>query len=168
MPQPIRMHTSPVMTSAANSVSDFMSTRKAGRTADTPPAIACAQPVMMKLILKPTPVRVTTPITMPTVAAAAPTASAYLAPVSSASTSTPWPMRPVMPASFQPASAIATPAANSAIFTWSLLPPRSANAISISKACSTTSRHQLAGRLPLARVVRPTIAQEVMPVNAAR
>ena len=36
--------------------------------------------------LKPTPVSVTTPITMPTVAAAAPTASAYLAPVSNAST----------------------------------------------------------------------------------
>ena len=34
--------------------------------------------------LKPTPVSVTTPITMPTVAAAAPTASAYLAPVSNA------------------------------------------------------------------------------------
>jgi hypothetical protein len=47
----------------------------------TPPATACAAPVMMVLSLKPTPVSVTTPITMPTVAAAAPTASAYLAPV---------------------------------------------------------------------------------------
>ena len=49
---------------------------------------------MMVDSLKPTPVSVTTPITMPTVAAAAPTASAYLAPVSNASTSVPKPMRP--------------------------------------------------------------------------
>ena len=89
MPQPIRIHTSPVMTSAHNSVSDCIDARADGTTADSPPAIACAAPVMMKLILNPTPVSVTTPITMPTVAAAAPTASAYLAPVSSASTSTP-------------------------------------------------------------------------------
>ncbi|MNO08027.1 hypothetical protein D3C81_2304830 [compost metagenome] len=45
----------------------------------------CAAEITMYEILKPTPVSVTTPITIPTVPAAAPTASAYLAPVSKAS-----------------------------------------------------------------------------------
>ncbi len=89
MPQPIRMQTTPVMTSAASSVSDGVLMIAAGITDESAPEMAVAQPVMMKLILKPTPVSVTTPITMPTVAAAAPTARAYLAPVSNASTSTP-------------------------------------------------------------------------------
>ncbi len=67
----------------------------AGKSEPMPPATTCAAPVMMLLSLKPTPVSVTTPITMPTVAAAAPTASAYLAPVLKASTSAGMAMRPV-------------------------------------------------------------------------
>ena len=77
-----------VITSAHSSVSDCADASAAGTTLDMALASVWAALVMMKLILKPTPVSVTTPITTPTVAAAAPTASAYLAPVSSASTST--------------------------------------------------------------------------------
>ena len=86
MPQPISTQTSAVMNSAASSVSVFASTRPDGRKAIAVSAMVCAAEVTMYEILKPTPVSVTTPITIPTVAAAAPTASAYLAPVSNAST----------------------------------------------------------------------------------
>ena len=124
---------------------------------------------MMKLILKPTPVSVTTPITMPTVAAAAPTASAYLAPVSNASTSTPWRMRPVMPASFQPASAIATPTANRPSLIHSLCWPEVGEAITRQQRVQHDHQRPVLRRCcRWSRVVRPTMAQEVMPVNAAR
>ena len=79
------MQTRPVITSAAMSVSDFMSVHDEGSTADMKVAIVAAADVITYDSLKPTPVSVTTPMTMPTVPAAAPTASAYLAPVSNAS-----------------------------------------------------------------------------------
>ncbi len=105
---------------------------------------------------------------MPTVAAAAPTANAYLAPVSSASTTTPWPTRPVMPPSFQPASAMATPQAKRPSLIISLWLPRLPKAMTASSACSTRASAQLPAVLPWVRVVRPMMAQEVMPVKAAR
>src|SRR5262249_35270869 len=85
-PQPMSTHTRPVMNSAASSVNAFGSTQPLGNSETTVDEIDCAAEVTMNEILKPTPVSVTTPITMPTVAAAAPTASAYLAPVSNATT----------------------------------------------------------------------------------
>ena len=57
---------------------------QAGTKAPITPATCAAVCVTTKDSLKPTPVSVTTPMTMPTVAAATPTASAYLAPSSNA------------------------------------------------------------------------------------
>ncbi|MNR39506.1 hypothetical protein D3C85_1577210 [compost metagenome] len=84
-PQPMRMQTTPVMISAATSVIDCMSAMASGIRKAAPLASTCEAEITMYEILKPTPVSVTTPITMPTAPAAAPTASAYLAPVSKAS-----------------------------------------------------------------------------------
>ncbi len=77
-------------------------------------------------------------------------------------------MRPVTPANFQPASAMATPIANRPSLIHSLCWPRSAKAMSASRTCSTTISVQFFAVLPLTVVVRPTIAQELMPVKAAR
>ena len=156
------------MNKAASSVKDLASAMNAGNQSIMKAAMICAQPVMMKLILKPTPVRVTTPITMPTVAAAAPTASAYLAPVSKASSSTALSMRPIMPSHFCPAQTRAIPTAKKPSLMVSPSLPQSTKAISASSTCSTTSKTQLALRLPRTEVLRPTIMQDVMPVNAAR
>ncbi|KAG0760016.1 hypothetical protein G6F22_019231 [Rhizopus arrhizus] len=75
----------PVMISAASSVSACMLAMASGMIMAAPPASTCDAEITMYEILKPTPVKVTTPITIPTAPAAAPTASAYLAPVSKAS-----------------------------------------------------------------------------------
>ncbi len=143
-----------------------MSASAAGRKSIAPPATACAAPVMMVDSLKPTPVSVTTPITMPTAAAAAPTASAYLAPVSNASTSTPRPMRPLT-ASERISSGVATSTATKMpTLSHSLWISPKHN--SSSTACSATISAQLPARLPRGAVVSPTIAHELMPANAAR
>jgi hypothetical protein len=88
------------MTSATSKVSDRVSASIAGRKSTAPPATACAAPVMMVDSLKPTPVSVTTPITMPTEAAAAPTANAYFAGLEGLDHA-PRPMRPRMKSSHQ-------------------------------------------------------------------
>ncbi|KAG1166341.1 hypothetical protein G6F35_018247 [Rhizopus arrhizus] len=74
------MQTMPVMISAASSVSACMLAMASGMIMAAPPASTCDAEITMYEILKPTPVKVTTPITIPTAPAAAPTASAYLAP----------------------------------------------------------------------------------------
>ena len=142
MPQPSRMHTRPVIARATRSVSDFTSAIDAGNRPPTPPAVACAACVMMVLSLKPTPVSVTTPITRPTVAAAAPTASAYLAPVSKLSTIAAGAIRPATRRRFSTSRT--------------------------STACKPASSAQWRAVLPRGSVVRPTIAHELMPLNAAR
>jgi hypothetical protein len=96
-----------VMNSAASSVTVLASVQPVGSTASTVEAIDCAAEVTMNETLKPTPVSVTTPITIPTVAAAAPTASAYLAPVTKASRKASPSMRPRTP-SARASSGVAT------------------------------------------------------------
>src|SRR3546814_3711044 len=67
MPQPIRIQTMPVMMSVKRSVKPCGENQAAGSTVPIQPAISAAVEVTMKDSLKPTPVRVTTPMTMPTV-----------------------------------------------------------------------------------------------------
>ena len=160
------MHTRPVITSATSRVTVCGATSAAGISVPTPPATPCAAPVMMVLSLKPTPVSVTTPITMPTVAAAAPTASAYLAPVAKASTRAGVPMRPSTLKALMSSGAAtsATPKMASLTATLSMPPNTSTSNI----ACSPASSAQLIAVLPRVRVMMPTMAQELMPVKAAR
>ena len=160
------MHTSPVITSATSSVSDVVLISAAGTSVPTPPATACAAPVMMVLSLKPTPVSVTTPITMPTVAAAAPTAMAYLAPVLKASTSTAGAMRPCTLKARASSGAATSAAAKIDSLTISLSMPPNTSTSSIT--CSTASSTQFMAVLPRGRVHSPTMAQLLMPVKAAR
>ena len=159
------MQTLAVITKAANNVSDGMAISCCGKTLPKPPAIACAAPVMMKLILKPTPVSVTTPITIPTVAAAAPTANAYLAPVSKASTNTLGSMRPRMlrPRINRIVSTTLAPKTPSLTISSRLV-----KAIKTSAICSTNIKPQFLGLLPLTAVVSPIMAHDVMPTKAAK
>ena len=166
MPQPSRMHTRPVIARATRSVSDFTSAIDAGNRPPTPPAVACAAWVMMVLSLKPTPVSVTTPITRPTVAAAAPTASAYLAPVSKLSTIAAGAIRPATRRRFSSNGAATSVATKITTRAAALsIPP---NTSSTSTACKPASSAQWRAVLPRGSVVRPTIAHELMPLNAAR
>ena len=103
-------------------------------------------------------------MTMPT--AAAPAASAYLAPVLSASTSTAPPMRPCTRISFISSGVTTSTAPNRPALTAVLsMPPTTSMP---SAACSSPIKAQFFKVLPLTRVVRPTMAQELMPTNAAR
>src|SRR5262245_14664534 len=85
MPQPSAMQTTAVITSVKNSVIALASKIDAGSTLANRDEKSAAAPVTMLDSLKPTPVRVTTPMMTPTVAAAAPTPMAYFAPTTNPS-----------------------------------------------------------------------------------
>ena len=113
----------------------------------------------------PTPVSVTTPITMPTVAAAAPTASAYLAPVEKLSISAGMAMRPCTLKDFNNSGVPTIVASSRPTFRWVFsMPPDSSAA---SSACSASISPQRRAVLPWVRVVSPTMAQRLMPLKAA-
>ncbi len=135
-----------------------------GSTATTPEAIDCAADVTMYDSLKPTPVSVTTPITMPTVAAAAPTASAYLAPISNAARIARPPMRasrPMQRCTSGTAISIATNTGMRNSPNWRVM-----SAIRI--ACETSSATYCSAVVRWRDVKKPTRMHELMPVNAAR
>ncbi len=152
------------MISAASSVSAFRSTQPVGSTASTPVAIDCAADVTMYDILKPTPVSVTTPMTMPTVAAAAPTASAYLAPISNATSTARPPIRDSRP-SARWTNGTATTIARNTHMPWS---PNCRVMSANRSPCATSSARYCAAVVFCRDVKKPTRMHDVMPQNAAR